>query len=427
MAFTEYQLQKLRPSPKRRDITETGTSPDLRGLQLRIFPTGSKVWVLRYKIDGRTRWLTLGPYPTITLADAHRLVQEHRASIREGRDPAQAQQAKVQANRDAPTVQMIYEEFRDHYLRKNRKRPDHAEGILENHILWIDKEKGKARWAHLRASDVTRRQIIERVREIDESGTHRVAEIVKLLVGQMYAYAVDNALLEVNPAARIKVIGSLGEKRDRTLTDAEVLLFWTKLDTAKMVANLRTALRLLLVTGQRRSELALARWAEIDRDKALWTIPAEHSKNGKAHLVPLSALALSLLDQLDAEDTAFVIPSRLLDDRPVDPMALTRAVRNNVEHFELPAFTPHDLRRTVASGMGALGVQRLHISKVLNHADDSVTARYDRHDYLDEKGTALDLWAGHLQAVISGENPEAEKPKNTNPKVLPARKRRAAR
>jgi integrase len=414
MAFTDKQIERLKPGPTKRNITETGVSPDLRGLQLRISPAGSKTWVLRYKFGGKVRVLTLGHYPAVKLADAHRLVQEHRAAIRDGRDPAGAQQAKVQANLDAPTVQVIYEEFRDHYLRKNRKRPEHAEGILENHIV--------NEWGKRKAADVTRREIIERVRKIEESGTPRVAEIVKLLTAQMYAYAVDHDLLDGNPAARIPVIGSLGEARERVLADSEILQFWTKLDTAAMVPNLRTALRLLLVTGQRRSELALARWTEIDRDNALWTIPAEHSKNGKAHQVPLSKLALSLLAELDDAETAFVIPSRLKDDRPVDPMALTRAVRNNGEHFEMPPFTPHDLRRTVASGMGAIGVQRFHISKVLNHADDSVTARYDRHDYLDEKREALDLWAEHLQAVISGEKPKRKKAKAKKPKG----KRRAA-
>jgi integrase len=417
MAFTDKQIQRLKPGPTKRNITETGVPPDLRGLQLRISPTGSKAWVLRYKIDGKVRVLTLGHYPNVTLADAHRMVQEHRAVIRDGKDPAAIYKATAQANRDAPTVQMIFEEFRDHYLRKHRKRPKHAEDILENHVL--------KKWGKLTAADITRRQIIERVREIDAAGTPRVAEIVKLLTGQMYAYAVDHDLISVNPAARIPVIGSLGEKRERVLSNEEVAQLWTELDTAKMVPNLRIALRLLLVTGQRRQELALARWAEIDRGNAIWTIPAAHSKNGKAHQVPLSKLALNLLGQLDATETAFVIPSRLKEDRPVDPMALTRAVRNNIEteHFKIPAFTPHDLRRTVASGMGALGVQRFHISKVLNHADDSVTARYDRHDYLDEKRDALDLWGKHLQAIISGATTSPKNRKKPTPRKKPKKRK----
>jgi integrase len=394
MPFTEYQLQRLKPGATRRVITETGVSPDLRGLQLRVAPTGTKSWFLRYKADGRTRWLALGAYPTVSLADAHRMVQEHRAAIRDGKDPAVAHQAKVRANRSAPTVQDVYEEFRDHYLRRKRKRPEQPEGVLENHIL--------PTWGPLKAADISRRQIIERIREIRESGTPRVAEIVKLLLGQMYGYAVDNALLEANPATRIPVIGSRGEKKERTLADDEIKTFWEKLDSAKMVPNLRIALRLLLVTGQRRQEIALARWSEFDLKAKLWTIPAEHSKNGKAHQVPLSKLALSLLSKIDVKGSAYVIRSRLKNDQPIDPMALTRAVKNNDEHFEIPAFTPHDLRRTAASGMAALGVQRFHIAQVLNHSDSSVTARYDRHDYVDEKRDALNQWAKHIDAVLAG-------------------------
>lgn len=417
MRFTEKTLQSLKPKAARYTVTETGVSPDLRGLQLRIEPTGSRVFRLRFKVAGATRLITLGSYPGITIAEAHKRVQAYRAQVREGIDPVSEKEATRHANRTAPTVQHLYEDFRDHYLRRKRKRPAEAEAILENHIL--------PAWGRRKARSITRREIIENVREIAETGGPRIAEVVKGLVGQMFGYAVDTGLLDVSPAVRIPVIGSRGAQRERILTDDEIKTFWTVTGTMNAMAQIRAALRLLLVTGQRRQEVALARWEHVDRKAKIWLIPAEHAKNGKAHVVPLSGMALDVLDELRAAGTrrtdegeqrsAYLVPSRLLDDQAIDPLALTRAVRNNQDVFGF-TFTPHDLRRTAASGMAALGVQRLVVGKVLNHTDESVTAIYDRHDYLPEKRAALDLWARHLKAIIEGKAS----------KVTPIRKRRVS-
>lgn len=403
MAFTDYQLARLKPGTSRRIITETGMPPDLRGLQLWLFPSGSKTFMFRFKVNGRSRYLKIGSYPTVGLAEAHKLVQGYRSKLKEGIDPQEQKEAVLRANRAAPTVRHIYEDFRDHYLRKKRKRPAEAEAILENHII--------GQWGTRKAKGITRREIIERIREIAEDRGPRIAEVTKGLLGQMFNYAVDTGLLDASPAVRIPVIGSRGEQRERILTDDEVRTLWQKLDTAKMDTPTRLAVRLLLVTGQRRQEVALARWDHID--KTLWTIPAANSKNGRAHTVPLSKLATAILgelkgaqedkaDRVDRPVSEFLVPSRLVEDRPADPLAITRAVRKNLTHFGIPAFTVHDLRRTVASGLSSLGVSRLHVMKVLNHTDSSVTARYDRHDYGAEKRQALDLWAGHLQAVLAG-------------------------
>jgi integrase len=171
-----------------------------------------------------------------------------------------------------------------------------------------------------------------------------------------------------------------------------------------MTDPLKIACRLLLVTAQRRGELAKARWADIDVQAATWTIPAEHSKNGKTHVVPLSRLALDLFSEL-RERTGYsphLFPSPQNAKRPIIERSLSRAVHNNQSHFGLEPFTPHDLRRTAASLMTMLGVPRLHVSKVLNHAEDSVTAVYDRHDYVSEMRAALDQWARHLIVIVSG-------------------------
>lgn len=425
MAFTELQIKRLKATNTRQVVTETGVPTDLRGLQLWIYPTGSKAFMFRYKVDGRTRCINLGSYPTVSLADAHGKVMGYRVQLRQGIDPAAVQDAVRRANHTAPTVQMIFEDFRDHYLRRRRKRPAEAEAILENHIL--------REWRDRKAASITRREIIERVRTIAEDNGPRIAEVTKGLCGQMFGCAVDMGLLESSPAVRIPSIGSRGAKRERILDDGEIKRFWDTTATIRADPQVRAALRFLLVTGQRRQEVALARWEHIDRTAQTWLIPAEHSKNGREHVVPLAPLALQVLDDLRAAsrrtqgdgsvaESAFLVPSRLLEDRAVDPLAITRAVRKNVDTFGFQ-FTPHDLRRTAASGLAALGVSRLVVVKVLNHTDDSVTAIYDRHDYLAEKAAALNTWAAHLQATIKGQT--AKVVPIARPKA--ARKRRASR
>jgi integrase len=404
MPFTEYQIQRIKPGSMQRVITETGVSPDLRGLQLRVSTAGSKTWILRYKIDGKVRILSLGNYPTVTLADAHRLVQEHRASIRDGKDPAVAKQAKVRANQAAPTVQMLFEDFRDHHLRRNRKRPEDAEQPLLLHIVGrpaTETQKAVPGWGETKAADITRRQIIERIREIEESGSPRMAEVVKALLTQMFRYGVDVGMLDTSPAVALPMIGNRGNVRERILSDDEIKTFWAKLSDAALAEQTRNAYRLLLILGQRRGEVAMAEWSEFDLDGGIWTIPASRSKNGKAHLVPLPQMALDVLDAMQ-NDKAWLLPSPR-GNGPIDPHALSRGIRNNEEHFGIdPAFTCHDLRRTVASQMAALGTARLVVGKVLNHTDQSITAVYDQHDYFEEKHTALDTWAKHLQAIIKG-------------------------
>ena len=203
------------------------------------------------------------------------------------------------------------------------------------------------------------------------------------------------------------------EKRADGYHDLETIFQTISLhDTIEMSRLVRLGLRLILVTAQRPGEVAGATWREIDTDAAIWTIPAARTKNGRAHGVPLSELALEILAELreHAGDRPALLPSwqsKLRRDEPLSIRALSRALRNNHDEqgklFGLEPFTPHDLRCTAASMMTALGIPRLHVSKVLNHTDQDITgAVYDQHDYGPEKKRALEVWATELRAITTG-------------------------
>jgi integrase len=157
-----------------------------------------------------------------------------------------------------------------------------------------------------------------------------------------------------------------------------------------------------------------ARWPHFDFDKAIWTIPAELSKNGKEHKVPLSPLAIQILTELRGitGEHPHVLASQhsiKKPDKSYSERVLSRAVRENEDHFGIPHFTPHDLRRTAASMMTGIGIPRLHVEKVLNQTLSDIAEVYDRHDYFEEKKIALNRWADHLKTVLA----------NRTPKVVP--------
>jgi integrase len=180
-----------------------------------------------------------------------------------------------------------------------------------------------------------------------------------------------------------------------------------------MAEPTKLALRILLITAQRRGEITQAKWSDFDLDGKLWTIPVELLKSSHArretpepHIVPLSPLALDILGKLKAitGSSTYVLPAYASSRREASYSdgVLTRAVRQNSDHFGIAHFTPHDLRRTAASFMTKLKIPRLHVEKVLNHSTGDIAEVYDRHDYLPEKRAALERWAEHLSAIVEG-------------------------
>jgi integrase len=170
-----------------------------------------------------------------------------------------------------------------------------------------------------------------------------------------------------------------------------------------MVKEIQLALKLQLITGQRKGEVVGAEWADIDLANKWWTIPKEKAKNNLPHRVPLSPLALKLIKETkeSSKESSFLFPSPLKEDSHITEPAIDRAIRNNRELFDIKHFVPHDLRRTVASQMTSMGISRLTVSKILNHVESGVTAVYDRHSYDKEKRHALNKWAKRLEEIVN--------------------------
>jgi integrase len=376
--------------------------PTRKGLMLRVLATGTKTFYFRYQRRGMVHRLRLGRYPATTLRSAYEAHADYTRRLHRGENLHTARHAQASAtHQPEPTVLDLCREFLERYIYRERKCPEAAERLIEVNVLKY--------WEHRSVKEVTRRDAILLLDRIVDRGAPTSANRVAALLSQMFRFGVERGLLEASPLIALPRPGGTEKPRDRALNEQEIRIFWRKLTRARMSPGLRLGLKLILVTGQRPGEVAYAAQAEFDLDNRLWTIPAERSKNGKPHQVPLSRLAVTLLAHLWrlTGATQYLLPSpqwRERDGAAVTRRSLAHAVRNNEQCFGIPHFTPHDLRRTAASMMTACGIPRLHVEKILNHTIDDVAEIYDRYDYLEEKRIALEKWADALGRILRGES-----------------------
>jgi integrase len=277
-----------------------------------------------------------------------------------------------------------------------------------------------SRWAGRKVKDITRRDIVRLLNEIVDRGAPIQANRTLTILRRMFNFAIGQAIIDSSPCDRVEA-PSAENRRDRVLSEDEIRLLWQTLDSAPMEPNARRLLRLMLVTGQRRGEVLGIVADEIDRGKQLWTLPAERSKNSREHLIPLSHMALEILAELRPNERGYLFPSSVTG-RPYKGQSIDHATghlfeprRNSKDRKasrtgappplagQMERFTPHDLRRTVATRMRELGISRGDVKMVLNHVETDVTARYDRYDGLAEKRRALDLWAKRVEQIITDE------------------------
>jgi integrase len=440
--FTETWIKNLKPDDGRQDFTEAGR----RGFMLRVWPGGQKTFVLRYQRNEKSKVMTLGQWPAMTLSEAH---DEHAAALKcllRGLDPIEERERENQAREtvkqrerasQAITVRNIIAEWAWHYARKSRKRPREAVRLLKGHLL---KPLGTKP-----AIEIAKRDLVRIIDRPMARNKFVMANRLRDLIAQVFRFAAQRDLIPLDPASGL-VAKPGGKERSgtRNLNVEEVRKFWAVMakpdldahDRRKHAAGeaaisypIRLALKLILATAQRPGEVAEARWSEFDLEKRIWTIPPKRIKTvGKRdadedvfeHLVPLTDMAVEIISELRvlAKGRPFVLPSKhskQKPDAPVSEKALSRALKNcHVEPtdkkgatlFGLPTFTPNDLRRSAASHMGRIGIDRFHQDRVLNHADSSIGGTYDRWTYWPQKLKALTEWESELRAIVDGKKPK---------------------
>lgn len=375
--LTARTVAALKPTPGKRAEYFDAAVP---GLALRITERGAKSWTLLYRTKrARLRRLTLGSATIITLSDARERARQILRDVVDGGDPA----SEKREGRRAKTIDDLAALYIAKWAKPRKRSWRADQSLLANKVL--------PRWRHRAIEDITRQDCRQLVERVAEDSAPIVANRVASLLSKMFAFALDRDLIVASPAVRIPRPGR-EQQRDRVLTEDELRVLWRAFDALEPAMAAFYKLRLL--TAQRGAEVGSMRWQDVDLEAGWWTIPAATSKNKLAHRAPLSPAAVALIVALKPDTP-----------RSVYVLAGARGKRQQSEAaatFKVPDFRGHDLRRTAASMMAAGGIPRLTIGKILNHAERSVTAVYDRHSYDAEKRAALDWWDVKLRALLDG-------------------------
>lgn len=370
---------------------------DRDGLSVRVSPVGSVTFQFRYRYVGSPRRMKLGGYPETGLKQARERLRTAREILDAGIDPIAHEKASRLRALQAPTLMILCQKWIIDYAVPRRQRWKDLDNMLKSDVYRQLGSVPVEKLTRLMITDLVLAPIVKR-------GSPVQANKTLTLLKQILGYGVELGYLEVNPASSIskRTIGGRETARSRVLTNDEIVLIWRRLDSADMTPRVRIAIKLLLVTGQRRGELTRARLEHVDTENAIWHIPAEHAKNGKAHKVHLSALALELFGELFSlrSSNEWVMPSATGEDRPMEENAISRAVSRNIKNLGVDKWVPHDLRRTAATGMNSIGVLPHVVEKILNHSMIGVMAVYNHYDYWSECVTAMNSWSDNVRKLL---------------------------
>lgn len=408
MRFTDRTIQALKPKDKRY-ITWEDSPHGLGTLGIRVSPTGRKSWVFMYSHMLKARMITLGRYPNFTVAQAHAKAGEMMASVEVGDSPANEELRKKREKRKEPTTKDLAEDYIKRYAMKHKKTWKNDQQVLVRDVL---PDLGCLKASEVRRSDII--TVVEKIAARAPVSANRTLGIIR----RMYNWAVENEIVENSPAWQVKNPGK-EQSRDRVLTNDEIALIWkvlgfdrksnTNLPDSWPSEPVRLALKLALVTAQRREEVAGSRLKEFDTEQGWWTIPKERTKTKLVpHRVPLTNIAKDLIERISAayEQDEWLLPSPR-NNGPVQSRALTHAVTQirdymmSTDKYCIDHWTLHDFRRTASSRMAAVKTPRLIISKILNHTEGGVTQIYDRYGYEQEKIDALVSWEQALRQIIN--------------------------
>jgi integrase len=387
-ALTARTIETIKPGPNREEIPD----PLLPGHYLVLQPSGARSFAVRYRLGVRSRKYTVGPYPAIDLKTARALAAKALRAVAEGRDPGQE---KIAARAVQPdTVEAVAKQFVElHCRRANRPRTiEGTQQLLDLHVL--------PRWRRRLIKDITRRDLLDLLDGMVESGRPVAANRALTAVRKLFNWAMERDIVASSPCAGVKP-PTPEQSRDRVLSDDELRDIWLAAD--RLGGPYAALIKLLMLTGQRRDEVARMTWREVELEARLWTLPKERSKNGQPHDIPLSDPAVAILEALPRIGDTFVLTTD--GKSAASNYGANKRQLDALLPADMPPWWLHDLRRTAASGMARLGINLPVIEKVLNHSSGSfggIVGVYQRHDFADEKRHALERWGAHVADLISG-------------------------
>lgn len=368
---------------------------DLPGFGLRIRAGGSRKYVLHYRLGSAQRRHTIGPAAVLTLEEARKKARKLLVAIDDGKDPAAERDGKRAA------ASLRFGDQVEAYLLARQTINSAAFPILRPHsfaqIAVYLRQSLKDLHKHPVAA-IQRQTIAAELRAI-ATDAPVAADRARSAVSTFYAWLIGEGLCDTNPVVGTNK-ASDGTPRERVLTDAELVAIWQ----ATPETDFGRIVRLLMLTAQRRDEIGSLRWSEIvpatESGGPLIAFPAERTKNGRPHDVPLSPAAAAVLDPLPR-----IVGRELVFGIGAGGFAgWSRAKAVLDKTSGVSDWTLHDLRRTAATRMADLGVLPHVIEAVLNHVSGhkaGVAGIYNRSTYAPEKRAALNLWADRIRLIVA--------------------------
>jgi integrase len=366
---------------------------DLPGFGCRVRPT-SKAWRIQYRVNRQQRSESLGDICKVSLDDARKTARARFAQIELGLDPA-VDRAKAQAEAAAAKLTLGYVAERYLDARKAALRP----ATLRAAVYHFG-----ALWKPLRnrpIGDIKRTDVAARLGEIAKASGRVTAARARTNLSTMYTWAVREGLCEANPVTATNDPSEGIKSRERVLDDGELRAIWN----ACRDDDFGRVVRLLILIGCRRSEIGGLRWSEIDLETAIMTIPGSRMKGHKPLELTLPPAALDILRSVPRRDGSDYVFGRYGGgfvgwSYPLSTLNLRIA---EAEGRPLASWSLHDVRRTVRSGLGRLGIRPDIAEAVIGHARGTAVERiYDRYSYRGEIAAALARWADHVMAAVEG-------------------------
>jgi integrase len=409
-ALTVPGIERLKPDPIKRLEIPDGL---LTGLYFVVQPSGARSWAVRYRYAGRPCKLTLGAYPALDLGVARSRAREALQAVAAGRDPAAERKEAVRKAREGSDGRDLVSTQLDLFYERH-VTPNNTVRTAGEVKRALDKDV-RAAWGNRRVQDITRRDVIELLDSIVDRGTPIAANRALAYMRRFFNWLIERSVIETSPGDRVKA-PSAETDRDRILTDDEIRWLWKA--TERLDYPFGPFVRLLLLTGQRRDEVAKARYREFPHP-ALWQIPKERTKNGIGHDLPLSTAAQAIIAALprvagragflfttagEAAISGYSSAKERLDRFMLEVARKEAEERGqDPEHVEIPEWRLHDLRRTIASGMARLGHPPHAVEAILNHVNGTISgvaAVYNRYSYSDEKARALEDWGRFVTELV---------------------------
>ncbi len=403
LKLTAAAVERIKPTPDKQVEYFDSLTP---GFALRISPKGAKSWVMFYRIGSKLRRLTLGRFPALSLADARAKAGEAVDQADEGIDPAREKKIKKRELLDQPrTFEAVAELFIQRYNPKGRElrqsTRDQYRQALENNCNPII--------GHRPIETITRADMFALLDVVEDERGVYAANRTLAAVRKMFNWALSQrALIDMTPIGPGMARG--GEKaRNRVLDDSEIKPLWEAADVLGWPNG--DFFKVLMLTGQRRTEVSGMRWQELNLDTREWTVPEERAKNRLEYIVPLSSAVMDILTNIPKLSDEFVFTSgRISRDgnrkpRPISGYSKFKKRLDNTSGVTDWRF--HDLRRTIRSKLSAFGIPEYISDRVLAHKKVGLDGTYNKHDYLDEKRGALNAWMRYVALILDANAYEA--------------------